>query len=263
MGHGGVKRRRNLARSPSHSDSGGDASCTPALVKIVRFACLAILFTAAGATHASAAPGDPCGRDGELPCVSVTSVSPSLLTTGEIDTATVFGGALDTVTSVALDPGNRDLDFTITDASKLLVYLPHNLGEGNYKLVVTGRGATVTTPTMAVVAPGPPASVTTPPPPPAATPAPTAKPSVAAVAAPGKAPGPPPPPPPATSWLLIIAVGVVGGSLAAAYVGVRWRIAKRQRLEEMDEALVRLWAIDKNVGKSSSRRANSRTVLPR
>jgi hypothetical protein len=211
-------------------------------VKIVRFACLAVLLVTAGATRASAAPGDSCGRDGELPCVSVTSVSPSLLTTGEIDTATVFGGALDTVTSVVLDPGNRDLSFTITDASKLLVQLPYNLREGNYTLTVTGRGGAVKTHTLAVVAPGPPVTRTTPPPTPPPTPAPTATPAVVAAApAPGKAPNPPPP---ATSWLLIIAVGVVGGGLASAYFGVRWRLAKRQRLDEMDVALARMWALE-------------------
>jgi hypothetical protein len=253
MGHGGVKRSRNLARSPSHADSAGDASCTHAVVKIVPFACLVVLLTAAGATHASAAPGDSCGRDGELPCVSVTSVSPSLLTIGDIDTATVFGGALDTVTSVVLNPGNRDLNFTITDVSKLLVQLPHYLGEGNYTLTVTGRGGEVKSPTMAVVAPGPPVTLTTPPPTAAPTPNPTSTPAVVAVAAPAQGKAPNPPPPPATSWLLIIAVGVVGGGLASAYFGVRWRLAKKQRLDEMDVALARMWALEPEKPKTSRR----------
>jgi hypothetical protein len=89
------------------------------------------------------------------------------------------------------------------------------------------------------------------PPPPKATPAPS-PPTKAVVAPPAAKPATPAPQPQA-SWLLTILAGVIAGSVGTIYLGVRWRLAKRKRLEEMDEALLRMWALDKDTTKAKPR----------
>lgn len=205
-----------------------------------------VMLGAAGAVAALAgAPvqvtaSDQCGLSGQPPCLTVSDVAPRLLTKAD-QTVTLTGTSLDQVTAVHLLPDGFDVDFRSVDFSTLRVTLPRDLSPGSYRLEVVGAGGTARTDTISFLesASG---QVVRPSYAPATAPATAAaKPPVASAVAPSSARP--------TSWGLIVTAGVLAGALAAACLGVWWRLLKRRRYREMDDALNRLWGLDEDADK--------------